>query len=199
MVEEYKRPLLRRGRFNLRQLKVPRVVPRLPLPLDLDASIYGSQEFREFYDQDERFYQDEFKLSPRDMRATILDDEVRPLAEVFFWSFLMRRFIDFLFWQKSWGEKRTTEAPPPLTVESILDFDLSMTIRHQGKNRFLNGVPTASEAEGETPHNEADSSVPSSSMPRTIGILSWGIPTSISCTPQDGLTKEMRTPSMQPT
>jgi hypothetical protein len=123
------------------------VAPRLPLPLDLDASMYGSEEFRGRYDEEERFFQDDMGLRPKAMRATVLDETVRPLAEGFFWSFLMLRFTDFLRWHEMSREKRTTEAPPPLTVESILDFDVSMTIRYQGKDRFLRrGVPTASEA-----------------------------------------------------
>jgi hypothetical protein len=118
--------------------------PRLPLPVDLDASFYGSEEFREFFGREEVFLQEE-GLRPKTTIATVLDDAVRPLAEAFFSFFLVQRFADLLLWHARSKEGQTKEALPPLTLETILGFDVSMTIRYHGKERFLKRVPSASE------------------------------------------------------
>jgi hypothetical protein len=120
--------------------------PRLPLPVDLDASFYGSEEFREFFEGGERTFEEDFFLRPKKSKATILDDAVRPLAEAFFSFFLLQRFLDLLDWHSGSKERQRGEAPSPLTLESVLGFDMSVTIGHHGKERFLGrGVPSASE------------------------------------------------------
>src|SRR5208282_5962450 len=119
----------------------------LPLPISTTGSIYGSEALKFIQDDEERWLQD-LKVNPRRIGTEMLDDLVRRYAEPLVWRFILRRLGMLLEWHETyynnyhekqekpddsdWLRKFRQTKPPALTIENILGFNLSMSIRYDG-------------------------------------------------------------------
>lgn len=125
----------------------------LPLPLPTTGSIYGSEALKFIKEAEERSLQD-VNVSPRRIGSEMLDDLVRRYAEPLVWRFILRRLGMLLEWHNyygkpgepddtDWRRQCRKKKPPPLTVENILGFDLSMSIRYNGTKLLKSGAQMA--------------------------------------------------------
>lgn len=122
----------------------------LPLPLTTTGSIYGSEALKFIQEAEERWLQD-LKVSPRRIGPEMLDDLVRRYAEPLVWRFILRRLGMLLEWHEFYGKPSEPDdadwmteyqkkKPPALTIENILGFDLSMSIRYNGTRLLKSGA-----------------------------------------------------------
>ena len=134
----------------------------LPLPMGLQVNFYGSERLAFLSEGEEELFRD-FKIPEKDIPRAFVSDQLREYAEDILWKFISRRLWMLLEWHEHYTHNikppnedsnkiyRSTELrdfgrkkPPPLTLENILGFDLSVTFRFPGKllDPPKEGLPT---------------------------------------------------------
>jgi hypothetical protein len=105
----------------------------LPLPLPIDASVYGTEEMRFVFERGEDHLLYHNGVSPRNVSAEVLKGAVQGIAKQFVWSYIIERVWHLMLWHNVYVDKDGKQKPPPFTIDSILGFDLSLNVRYNGR------------------------------------------------------------------
>ena len=108
-----------------------------PLPVPVSVTTYGSDQDL-FYSATRSAHRAHPSLGPRRIRKEILRKQTGSVARNVVWDVILDRVWRLLELHRAYSGKRTLtepqckESPLPLTLESILGFDMSLTIRYEG-------------------------------------------------------------------
>lgn len=105
----------------------------LPLPIPVTTAIYGSEELAFLFNRgkDHLLYHD--GVSPRQLHKAMLKGPSYSLVKQFVWMHILERLWGLAQWHGEYRANSKYEKPPPFTLESIIGFDLSLTVRYEGK------------------------------------------------------------------
>lgn len=141
----FKLPSLRESQSFLLQRSL--ILRELPLPISVKVAMGGSKE-QAFILQDLEDYvlHSGTGIGPRKVPKAVLMGATNMIVKQFVWTNLLERLSMLYEWHAAYdkrirdqgrmkGVKRLQEMgkPPPLTVESLLGFDISLTIQYDGK------------------------------------------------------------------
>jgi hypothetical protein len=112
----------------------------LPLPGSVDVGMYGSEELYPLFEWAENHLQAIDGVGSKKVRGEFLKGS-RHIVEPFLWTHIWERLSFLLRWHGEYELKFTKENPPPLTIENILGFDLSLRIDYEGKELLRQAKP----------------------------------------------------------
>jgi len=105
----------------------------LPLPMPVEVGMYGSEELYPLFEWAEYQLSVHNGVGDKKLRPEFLKGS-KSLIEPLLWTHIWERLTYILRWHGRYRLKLTNEAPPPLTVENVLGFDLSFRVDYEGKN-----------------------------------------------------------------
>jgi hypothetical protein len=109
--------------------------PQLPVPISVTN--YGSDQDL-FYSAARAAHMRHPALGPRKIGKEILREQTGDVARSVVWSIILDRIWVLLELHRAYSGRRTwthpqcKESPKPLTLENILGFDMTLTIRYEG-------------------------------------------------------------------
>jgi predicted transcriptional regulator len=105
----------------------------LPLPIPVTTAIYGSEELAFLFNwgKDHLLYHD--GVSPRQLSKAMLKGPNYSLVKQFLWMHILERLWGLAQWHGEYRANSKYPKPPSFTLENIIGFDLSLTVRYEGK------------------------------------------------------------------
>ena len=105
-----------------------------PLPIPVEVTIYGTEELRSDFSLTlvDALAQTG-NIGPRKVPKAKLRLMTGRWAMNFVWGLILPRLFELLDRHHDFKKNARGEQPPPLTLDNILGFDASLTIRYEGK------------------------------------------------------------------
>lgn len=148
------------GQINLARpnLHMHAALRHLPLIMPLKSSLYGSAELEPSLESATDFYQDTYRIeSGKSIKERVLSEYLQNIGAQLLWDLIRRRLFFLLSWRHRYRAgshmphlakpRRPIHSvtrrdyfdfskPPPLTIEEILRFDVSVILDYHGKEAF---------------------------------------------------------------
>lgn len=124
---------------DLRKIAGLVALNELPLPIPVNRSIYATDELAFIFQQAEDRLLDHGYAGPRKVPGKLLKDATDPLVKRFIWMNIIERVQMLMQWHGDYKRNSRIEKPPTLSVENILGFDASITVRYEAKELAKSG------------------------------------------------------------